>query len=367
MTTNCEPDSTVQAFAGYLTEVRWKNGNMVQQVLSEMAIIRDRITSNCSELTEFKRHSSQIAQQMQVQLSDLREKLTNAFGEITTLVKQKTLSDQEMMKEINALNQNLSYKTAEVEALKRVYAATHQQLQNQLIQIQNHLSVPGTELQNAKAHVDQVQKYSVHNFTEMEQTLKRTEDQLIVGSQENKGLMYQVSEEIQRIHETLTTVSTDFMEWKRMTNANSHKLQQRLWALEENQKRRANRVANATNVKLSPTSSAVNPTSNTVMASLPTVPVALAGAGIPPQQQSQQQIIANNPPAIPYDNQSVTSSVPGRGVSGIGLQPKPWPRFTSSTFNNPGLSVPPTPSFSQSGILNPGNTKPIMPHPRSSV
>lgn len=388
MTTTAEPDSTVQAFAGYLTEMRWKNGNMVQQLLSEMAIIRDRITSNCGELTEFKRHSSQIAQQMQGQLSDLREKLTNAFGEITTLVKQKTLSDQDMMKEINSLNQNLSYKTAEVEALKRSYAATHQQLQNQLIQIQNHLSVTGTELQNAKAHVDQVQKDSIHNFTEMEQSLKRTEDQLVVGSQENKGQMYQVSEEIQRIHETLTTVSTDFMEWKRMTNSNSHKLQQRLWALEENQKRRANRVANATNVKVSPSSMPVNPTTTTttVLASLPTMPVTQAGAGIPPQQLPVQNISAT-----PADNQSVASSIPARGVSGIGLQAKPWPRFTSGTFSNSGLSAAPAPSISQSGIMNPGNnisqsgimnpgnnisqsgimnrgnTMPMMQHPRSSI
>jgi len=365
MTTTTEPDSTVQAFAGYLTEMRWKNGNMVQQLLSEMAIIRDRITSNCSELTEFKRHSSQIAQQMQGQLSDLREKLTNAFGEITTLVKQKTLSDQEMMKEINSLNQNLSYKTAEVEALKRSYAATHQQLQNQLIQIQNHLSVTGTELTNAKAHVDQVQKDSVHNFTEMEQSLKRTEDQLVVGSQENKGQMYQVSEEIQRIHETLTTVSTDFMEWKRMTNSNSHKLQQRLWALEENQKRRANRVANATNVKMSPASVAINPTSTTVVASQPTMPVTQAGSGIPPQQLPIQPGFPNSISQTPADNQSVTSSVPARGVS-IGYQPKPWPRFTSGTFNS-GLSGTAGPSMTQSGIMNPGNSLNMMQQGRNSI
>jgi len=292
-----EPDSTVQAFAGYLTEMRSRNGNTVQQLLSEMCIIRDGITSNNSDLTEFKRHSSQIAQQMQCQLSDLREKLTNAFGEITALVKQKTLSDQDMMKEINSLNQNLSYKTAEVEALKRSYAATHQQLQNQLIQIQNHLSVTGSELQNAKQHVDQVQGDSVQKFSEMEHTLKKTEDQLTVGTQENKGQLHQVQEEITRIHEQLIQVSGGFMEFKRQTNDLNSKLQSQLWTLEEQQKRR--------------------------LKTKPTTPSSVQATPIP-----------SHTGATPPDAQSVTSSIPPR--SSIQLQPM-W--NSGGSRLNSGLSV----------------------------
>jgi len=250
--TTMEPDSTVQAFAGYLTEMRSRNGNTVQQLLSEMCIIRDGITSNNSDLTEFKRQSSQIAQQMQCQLSDLREKLTNAFSEITDLVKQKTMSDQDMMKEINALNQNLLYKTAEVEALKRSYAATHQQLQNQLIQIQNHLSVTGLELTNAKGHVDTVQGDSVQKFSEMDQILKKMEDQHSVGTQENKGQLNQVQEEITRIHEQLIQVSGGFMDFKRQSNELNSKLRAQLHAVEEQQKRRLSAKPPTPSVKSTP-------------------------------------------------------------------------------------------------------------------
>jgi len=336
-----EPDSTVQAFASYLTEMRWRNGNTVNQLLSEMSIIRDGITNNCGDLTEFKRHSSQIAQQMQCQLSDLREKLTNAFGEITALVKQKTMSDQDMMKDINSLNQSLSYKTAEVEALKRSYAATHQQLQNQLIQIQNHLSVTGTELHNAKSHVDQVQKDSVHNFTEMEQSLKRSEDQLIVGSQENRGQMFQVSEEIQRIHEHLTQVSGDFMKFKDSVNAQNQKLQQQLWALEEQQKRRIARpVMTPTSVQVSP-GKAMN---------LPS----------PPGRPTMPSQAAGNT-AIPWDAQSVTSSVNARQTV-MGYQPpKPWGRLTSGQLST-GLATSPlsTQPLTTGGLSNPGRASGVF-------
>merc|ERR1719195_2534725 len=92
-----ETDVTVAAFSQWLTELRARNNRTLQEMLSEMSIIRDGITNNNMELTDFKRNSTGISQQMQSQLTDLREKLTNAFSEITCLVKQKTSSDQEMM------------------------------------------------------------------------------------------------------------------------------------------------------------------------------------------------------------------------------------------------------------------------------
>merc|ERR1719190_140867 len=100
-----EPDVTVQAFAQWLAELRTRNSRTLQEMMSEMAIIRDGITSFNVELTDYKRNSTGISHQMQSQLTDLREKLTSAFGEITSLVKQKTQADQEMMQDINAMQQ----------------------------------------------------------------------------------------------------------------------------------------------------------------------------------------------------------------------------------------------------------------------
>eukprot|EP00397_Hematodinium_sp_SG-2012_P042765 GEMP01047372.1.p1 GENE.GEMP01047372.1~~GEMP01047372.1.p1 ORF type:complete len:346 (+),score=76.78 GEMP01047372.1:173-1210(+) len=342
MATVMEPDSTVQAFANYLTEMRARNGNTVQQLLSEMSIIRDGITSNNSDLTEFKRHSSQIAQQMQAQLTDLREKLTAAFGEITALVKQKTVSDQDMMKDINSLEQNLSYKTAEVEALKRSYAATHQQLQNNLIQIQNHLSVTGSELENAKGHVDMVQTDWVQKFHDMEQALKRIESQLVTGSQENKGQVIQVDEEIQRIHESLSTVNNDFTEYKRQTNFSNTRLQQQLEQIDEAQQRkRQNQKQQPGSVKGTPSmhpmhASQINP--NTGMTPSSTVRGTPIHTSITPINGQTPTNAALGTTLVRQQDNSVLTPA---GRPSIGIRPLAGPRLSSVSlgFIRPGNMV----------------------------
>jgi len=232
-----ETDMTVQAFSQWLTEMKARSSRTLHENLSEMSIIRDGITSNNMELTDFKRHSTGISQQMQSQLTDLREKLTNAFGEITTLVKQKTQSDQEMMQDINCLQQNLSCKTSEMDALKRSYSQVHAQLQSSLIQIQNQLSVTNSEVQSARSSCDRVQRETQNRFTEIDSNLRALEDELSVGNAENRNQMLQLQEEIARIHESLASVSAEFLDHKRATNSVHNKLQSQVWSLEEGRKR----------------------------------------------------------------------------------------------------------------------------------
>eukprot|EP00416_Gambierdiscus_australes_P025621 CAMPEP_0171069004 /NCGR_PEP_ID=MMETSP0766_2-20121228/8891_1 /TAXON_ID=439317 /ORGANISM="Gambierdiscus australes, Strain CAWD 149" /LENGTH=329 /DNA_ID=CAMNT_0011525357 /DNA_START=103 /DNA_END=1089 /DNA_ORIENTATION=- len=228
---------TVQAFAQWLTELKGRSSRTLQEMLSEMSIIRDGITSNNMELTDFKRHSTGISQQMQAQLTDLREKLTNAFGEITALVKQKTQSDQEMMQDINSLQDNLSCKTSELEALKRSYSQAHTQLQSSLIQIQNHLQVTNSEVQTAKGSCERVQRDTAQRFTEIDGSLRSLEDELSVGNAEHRSQMLQLQEEIARIHESLTSLNAEFLDHKRATNSINNKLQSQVWNLEEQRKR----------------------------------------------------------------------------------------------------------------------------------
>lgn len=232
-----ETDSTVQAFAQWLAEMKGKNHRTMQEMLSEMSIIRDGITSNNVELTDFKRHSSGISQQMQSQLTDLREKLTNAFGEITSLVKQKTISDQEQMQDINSLQGNLSCKVAEIENLKRSYSQAHQQLQSSLIQITNHMSVTKNEVATATASCERLQKEMTEKLGEVDQNCRGLEDILSVGNAENRNQMLQLQEEIRRIHESVSQLSADFVDHKRATNSVHNKLQSQVWSLEEGRKR----------------------------------------------------------------------------------------------------------------------------------
>jgi len=232
-----ETDMTCQAFAHWLTELKARSSKTLQEMLSEMSIIRDGITSNNLELTDFKRHSTGISQQMQAQLTDLREKLTNAFSEITALVKAKTQSDQEMMQDIHSLQQNLGVKTQELEALKRSYSQAHSQLQSSLIQIQNHLQMTNSEVQQAKSSCERVQRDTTFRFNEIDASLRTLEDDLNVGNAENRNQMLQLQEDIARIHDAITDVSAEFNDHKRATNSVHNKFQSAVWSLEEDRKR----------------------------------------------------------------------------------------------------------------------------------
>lgn len=234
---NVETDMTVQAFAQWLTEMKARSSRTLQEMLSEMSIIRDGITSNNVELTDFKRSGSGISQQMQSQLTDLREKLTNAFGEITALVKQKTLSDQEQMQDINSLQGNLSCKTAEIENLKRSYSQAHQQLQSSLIQITNHMSVTKNEVATATSSCERVQNETSQKLGEVDSNLRGLEETLSVGNAENRNQMLQLQEEIARIHDSIASLNADFLDHKRATNSVHNKLQSQVWSLEEGRKR----------------------------------------------------------------------------------------------------------------------------------
>jgi len=82
-------DVTVLAFAQWLSEMRSRSSSSLQQMLAEMGIIRNGITSNNTDLTEFKRNTATVQQQMQSQISDLRDKLTDAYTEIANIKKNQ--------------------------------------------------------------------------------------------------------------------------------------------------------------------------------------------------------------------------------------------------------------------------------------
>merc|ERR1719313_2753610 len=230
-------DPTMQAFAQWLSEMKARSNNSLAQMLAEMGIIRDGITSNSTDLTEFKRHSISIQQQMQSQLTDLREKLTSAFGEITSLVKQKTATDQELMSEINSLQQQLSMKTAELEALKKSYSSTHQQLQNNLIQIQGQIQATSAEIQAGKKNTQSVQEQAQSKMGEVELSLTRLWQTLDSTGKEGSSHALLIQEDIAKIHEALTALSADFFDNKRLTLQVQNKLTSQVALLEESRRR----------------------------------------------------------------------------------------------------------------------------------
>ena len=67
-------------------------------------------------------------------------------------------------------------------------------------------------------------------FSDIDQNLKRVEASLSLGNTENRNQMLQLQEEIARIHESLTSVSAEFMDHKRSANSVHNKLQSQIWA-----------------------------------------------------------------------------------------------------------------------------------------
>lgn len=234
-----EVDATMQAFAQWLSEMKARSNSSLAQMLAEMGIIRDGITSNSTDLTEYKRHSISIQQQMQSQLTDLREKLTSAFGEITSLVKQKTATDQELVSEIKALQTQLSTKTSELELLKKSYSQTHQSLQNNLIQIQGQLNATSNDISSAKMQAQAVQEGAAAKFGEVEGTLQRLRGLLESTGREGQNHAMLIQEDIAKLHEALTSLSADFFDHKRLTLQVQNKLQSQVSLLEESRKRSA--------------------------------------------------------------------------------------------------------------------------------
>merc|ERR1719213_977759 len=99
--------------------MRSRSTASVQQMLAEMGIIRNGITSNNADLVEFKRNTATVQQQMQSQIIDLRDKLTDAYSEIANMKKSKAQFEQE--------------------TLKKAYSQTHQQLQDQILSLQQEI------------------------------------------------------------------------------------------------------------------------------------------------------------------------------------------------------------------------------------
>merc|ERR1719469_1856635 len=97
-------DVTVLAFAQWLSEMRSRSNSSLQQMMAEMGIIRNGITSNNTDLTEFKRNTATVQQTMQSQISDLRDKITDAYNEIANLKKTKSGFEQELHAEYTNLS-----------------------------------------------------------------------------------------------------------------------------------------------------------------------------------------------------------------------------------------------------------------------
>merc|ERR1719183_80996 len=222
-------DVTVLAFAQWLSEMRSRSNASLQQMLAEMGIIRNGITSNNTELTEFKRNTATVQQQMQSQISDLRDKLTDAYTEIANVKKTKSQFEQEVHAEYQSMAEQLQFRTLETETLKKAYATTHQQLQQQIIHIQsevNEVRMRGDDAYR-QSHVNN--ESSTGKVAEIEMATQYANTELKRVRSDHDQAISNLAENMNRWNDTLRDLSKEFHDFQKVMNVNQQRIQSSLW------------------------------------------------------------------------------------------------------------------------------------------
>jgi len=222
-------DVTVLAFAQWLSEMRSRSSSSLQQMLAEMGIIRNGITSNNTDLTEFKRNTATVQQQMQSQISYLRDKLTDAYTEIANIKKTKSQFEQEAHAEYQSISEQLQFKTLELETLKKAYAHTHHQLQQQIIQLQTEVNELRMKGDDAHRQTHLANEQSVNKVSEVEMTTQYTNNELKRLRSDHDQAIANLAENMNRWNETLRDLSKEFHDFQKVMNVNHQRIQSSLW------------------------------------------------------------------------------------------------------------------------------------------
>jgi len=226
-------DVTVLAFAQWLSEMRSRSNSSLQQMLAEMGIIRNGITSNNTDLTEFKRNTATVQQQMQSQISDLRDKLTDAYTEIANMKKTKSQFEQEVHAEYQSLSEQLQFKTLELETLKKAYAQTHQQLQQQIIQLQSEISDVRTKGEDTGRQANNMNEQNGNKIAEVEMAAQYANNELKRLRSDHDHAIANVAENMNRWNDTLRDLSKEFHSFQKVMNVNQQKMQSNVWDLQK--------------------------------------------------------------------------------------------------------------------------------------
>jgi len=225
-------DVTVLAFAQWLSEMKGRSNSSLQQMLAEMGIIRNGITSNNTDLTEFKRNTATVQQQMQSQISDLRDKLTDAYTEIANIKKTKSQFEQEVHAESQSLGEQLQFKTLEMETLKKAYAHTHQQLQQQILQLQTE----GNELRlrndDHSRQNNLTYEQSFNKVAEVEMASKYANNEMMRLRGDHDSAIANLAENMNRWNDTLRDLSKEFHDFQKVMNVNQQRLQSGVWEVQ---------------------------------------------------------------------------------------------------------------------------------------
>jgi len=222
-------DVTVLAFAQWLSEMRANSKTSLQQMLAEMGIIRNGITSNNTDLTEFKRNTATVQQQMQSQISDLRDKLTDAYTEIANMKKTKSQFEQEVHADYQSIAEQMQFKTLELETLKKAYATTHQQLQQQIISMQAEVNEVRMRADDGYRQSHANSEHTGGKVSEVEMATQYANTELKRLRSDHDQSIANLAENMNRWNEAMRDLSKEFHDFQKVMNVNQQRIQSNLW------------------------------------------------------------------------------------------------------------------------------------------
>jgi len=222
-------DVTVLAFAQWLSDMRSRSTASVQQMLAEMGIIRNGITSNNADLVEFKRNTATVQQQMQSQIIDLRDKLTDAYSEIANMKKSKAQFEQELTANYTSLAEQFHFRSMEQETLKKAYSQTHQQLQDQILSLQQEIHEMKTKFDENHRLEFVSNEQQHHRVAELDLNSQYVANELKRMRQDYDAAIATTTNGIQKWNDTVRELRQDFNDLKKLQQSSHKALQGQVW------------------------------------------------------------------------------------------------------------------------------------------
>merc|ERR1719482_575397 len=222
-------DVTVLAFAQWLSDMRNRSTSSVQQMLAEMGIIRNGITSNNADLVEFKRNTATVQQQMQSQIIDLRDKLTDAYSEIANMKKSKIQFEQEMSANYTSLAEQLHFRQMEMEVIKKSYSQVHQSLQDQIMEINQAIEQVKDKIDSTHRGELQQSEQAHHQVAELNMNSQQLANEIKRMRGDYDASIASLSESVRKWNDGVRDLRRDFDDLKKLQALSQQKLQAEVW------------------------------------------------------------------------------------------------------------------------------------------
>jgi flagellar biosynthesis regulator FlaF len=238
-----EIDVAVLQYAQWLSEIKIRSTSAQHQQNSDIALLKETMTTHGNGLAEFKRHTSAVQQQLLAQVAELREKLSDCFAEIATLARQKAEVDMRAQQELQAFREVLTSKNRELEAIRKANAEHVSTLQAQLSQCAAKLTAAENEMAILRRSSAQQHDSTLAKFNEVDRSMEVFHSSMA----QNRKIVDEVKaanrEEREWVHQALDNLQSEVEDYKKEHMAQSTKVAAQVYVLEEASKINADKRA----------------------------------------------------------------------------------------------------------------------------